>query len=343
MTEQDLAALGIWRIPVPIPFVQAGGPVNVYLLEEEDGGLCLFDSGLGSEPARAALDEGLRRLGRRHEEVRRIVVSHGHVDHYGNAQNVVERAGGAVPVYAHAADIGKIAESGPRWRDRMAHYGAFFVRLGVPPEVLAALAEESGRGQRLARRVREVRAVGEGERLRLRRFEGELLHMPGHTPGLLCLWIPEHRIFLADDHLLEKVSPNPVIELGPDGEDGFFRPLASYLASVARLRALDVELVLPGHGPPFGDHRRVIDRLVAFYATRQARILELLAEGPRSAWEVTAALFPRARPGDAFLAVSEAVANLEVLEDGGQVTREEDRGVARFRLRGGAPRANLAS
>ena len=321
MTEERLAELGIWRIPVPVPFVQAGGPVNVYLLEEEDGGLCLFDAGLGSPEAAAALEEGFRRLGRRFEEVRRIVVSHGHVDHYGNAQAVVERAGGAVPVFAHAADIDKLAASGPPWRERMAHYGALFVRLGVPDEVLAVLAEEGGRGQKLARRVHEVRAIGEGARLRLRHFEGELLHMPGHTPGLLCLWIPEHRVFLADDHLLEKISPNPIIELGPDGEEGFFQPLVAYLRSVVRLRDLDVETVLPGHGPPFGGHRQVIDDLLSFYGKRQARILDLLAGGPRTAYQIVAELFPRSRPGDTFLTLSEVLANLEVMEARGQLRR----------------------
>lgn len=331
MTEQRLAELGIWRIPVPIPFPQAGGPVNVYLLEEEDGGLCLFDAGLGSPEAQAALEAGFARLGRSFEEIRRIVVSHGHVDHYGNAQTLVERAGGAVPVLAHAADLGKIAASGPRWRDRAPAYGAHLLRLGVPGEALARLASEVGGGYDLARRVKEVRAVAPGERLRFLRFEAELLHMPGHTPGLLCLWDEEHRIFLADDHLLERVSPNPIIELGPGGEEGFFRPLVAYLESVARLRALPVELVLPGHGPPFGDHAAVIDRLVGFYAQRQERILALLADGPRTGWEVTAALFPRARPGDLFLAVSEAVANLEVLEARGAVAREEEAGGVRFR------------
>lgn len=330
MTEKDLHALGIWRIPVPVPFPQAGGPVNVYLLEEEDGGLCLFDTGLGSPEAQGALENGFRRLGRRFDEVRRIVVSHGHVDHYGNAQSIAERAGGA-PVFAHAADIGKIAASGQRWRDRMPQYGAHLLKLGVPPEVLAVLAT-IGESHLLARRVREVRALGEGERLRFRHFEADVLHMPGHTPGLLCLWDPAHGVLLADDHLLEKVSPNPLIELGPEGEEGFFRPLVAYLASIARVRELPVDLVLPGHGPPFDRHREVIDALLGFYGKRRERIREMLADGARTAWEVTEGLFPRARPGDAFLAVSESIANLEVMEAEGEVVREQAGGAYRFRL-----------
>lgn len=331
MTERDLKGLGIRRIPVPVPFPQAGGPVNVYLIEEADGGLCLFDTGLASPEARAALEEGFRRLGRHFGEVRRIVVSHGHLDHYGNAQTIAERAGGAVPVFAGAADIDKIAESGTRWRERLPQYGAHLLRLGVPAEVLAALAT-IGEGHRMARRIREVRALGPGERLRFRRFEAEVLHMPGHTPGLLCLWDRSHRVLLAADHLLEKVSPNPVIELGPGGEDGFFRPLLAYLASIARVRELPVDLVLPGHGPPFGRHREVIDALLAFYRRRQERIREMLAEAPRTGWEVARELFPDAGTGDAFLTVSEAIANLEVMEARGEVLREQDGGAYRFRL-----------
>lgn len=332
MTEAELEALGIWRIPVPVPFVQAGGPVNVYLIEEEDGGVCLFDTGLGSPEAQAALEAGFRRLGRRFEEVRRIVVSHGHVDHYGNAQTIVERTGGAVPVFAHAADIDKMSSAGVRWRDRMHAYGAFLVRLGVPPETLATFAAEGARGQDLARRIHQPRAIDQGARLRFLRFEAEVLHMPGHTRGLVCLWDAEHGVFFAADHLLEKVSPNPIIELGPEGAEGFFLPLVAYLASVTRLRELPVRCVLPGHGPPFGDHVAVIDALTGFYGKRQARIHEMLAAGPRTAYEITQALFPRTRPGDLFLTISEAIANLEVMEGRGEVQRDAEARPYAFRL-----------
>jgi glyoxylase-like metal-dependent hydrolase (beta-lactamase superfamily II) len=98
MTEAELATLGVHRIAVPVPFPQAGGPVNVYVLEQPDGALTLFDSGLGSAEAQAALEAGFARLGRRFDEVARIVISHGHVDHYGAARFVQERHGGAVPI-----------------------------------------------------------------------------------------------------------------------------------------------------------------------------------------------------------------------------------------------------
>jgi glyoxylase-like metal-dependent hydrolase (beta-lactamase superfamily II) len=331
LTEADLGRLGVFRIPVPVPFPQAGGPVNVYLLEEADGGLLMWDSGLGSPEAEAALEDGFRRLGRRFDEVRRILVSHGHVDHYGAARFVQERHGGRVPVRAHPADVPKIAESGWRWRDRAPLYAAHLAKLGTPPEALERIAREGERSSRLARRVPEVLPLEEGETVETRHLSLRVLHMPGHTPGLLCLHAPERRLLLSGDHLLEKVSPNPLIELGPNGEEGWFRPLVAYLESLARTHALDVDLVLPGHGPPFAGHRRVIDALVAFYARRQGRIRELLDQGPRTAYEVSRALFPSAKSGDAFLTVSETIANLEAMEVRGDARRELVDGAWRFR------------
>ena len=332
MTEAELHDLGIHRIPIPIPFPQAGGSVNAYLVEEANGGVLMFDAGLGTPEAEAALEEGFARSGWRFEEVTRIVLSHGHVDHYGAAQTVIERAGKPVPVLAHPADIAKVAESGWRWRDRMPLYATYLAKLGVPAELVSAIGKELGGGFTMARRLAEVTALQAGEMLHVKHAALEVHHMPGHTPGLLCLYDRRHRIFFSGDHLLEKVSPNPIMELGPKGEEGRVKPLLAYVESVGKLHDLEVDLVLPGHGPPFGHHRRVIDGLLRFYGKRQGKIREALQKEPLTGYQVTQALFPWARAGDLFLVISETVANLEVLEARGEVSREWDAGVYRFGL-----------
>jgi glyoxylase-like metal-dependent hydrolase (beta-lactamase superfamily II) len=330
--EAELAGLGIHRISMPIPFLEAGGPVNAYAIEDRDGGLFLFDSGLGAPEAQAAMAVGLERIGRSPADISRIVVSHGHIDHYGGAMTLIERAGHAVPVHAHPRDIPKMAEGFPRFSEQVPAYAAFFQKLGVPPEILVQAWRQVSEGFTKARRIPRVEPLDLSEPLRMKHVTLEPLHMPGHTPGLLCLYDREHRLVLSDDHLLEHVSPNPLIELGPDGEEGW-RPLVAYLISIGRLRDLDVDLVLPGHATPFGDHRSVIDRLLGFYGKRQQRIREELATGPLTGWEVTVRLFPRVPPSALFLTVSEALANLEVLEERGEARRELVDGVYRFLLR----------
>jgi glyoxylase-like metal-dependent hydrolase (beta-lactamase superfamily II) len=330
--EADLADLGIHRISVPIPFLEAGGPVNAYAIEDREGGLCLFDAGLGSPQAAAAMTAGLARIGRSPRDITRIVVSHGHIDHYGGAAALLEEAGHEVPVHAHPRDIHKMAEGHPRWIDEVPTYAAFFGRLGVPAEVMVEAWRQVKDGFTKARRIPRVEPLDLAEPLRMKHVTLEPMHMPGHTPGLLCLYDRENRLFLSDDHLLEHVSPNPLIELGPDGEEGW-RPLVAYLESVGRLHSLEVDLILPGHATTFGDHRRVIDRLLGFYGKRQQRIRDDLVAGPLTGWEVTTRLFPRAPAAAMFLTVSEALANLEVLEERGEVARELEDGVHRFRLR----------
>ena len=331
MTEADLAALGIHRIAVPIPFVAAGGPVNVYAIEAPDGSLILFDAGLGTPEAEGALSAGLAAIGRRLEDVSRVVVSHGHVDHYGAARWVQEAGGAragaaaaAVTVSIHPSDAGKVSEAGPRFRELVPAFDAHFAKLGVPGEVRAAMHKAGEASYGVARRLPAVLPLAEGDVVEGRHARFTVHHFPGHTPGLCALHEPAHRLLIAADHLLERISPNPLIELGPDGRDGFFRPLVAYLASIARTRALDLDLVLPGHGPPFGNHRAVIDGLTGFYEKRQARLLGELADGPKTGWELCSALFPRARGPETFLTMSETVANLEVLEAGGQVRRVEE-------------------
>jgi glyoxylase-like metal-dependent hydrolase (beta-lactamase superfamily II) len=334
LTEQELAGLGVHRLPLPIPFLAAGGPVNVYVIEADGGGLVLFDAGLGSDPSEAALQAGFDRLGFRFEEVRRIVVSHGHVDHYGAARWVQERwkkggHGGELPVFAHPRDLPKIDEQGPRLRDQQAHYAGHFLRLGVTLDVLQALAASGDGAQRLARRVPGVQPIEAGAVVEGRALRFEVIEMPGHTPGLICLWAPDHGVLIPADHLLEKVSPNPIIELDAEGRQ-VHRPLSVYLESLARTRTLEISLVMPGHGPGFSGHRAVIDSLLGFYLKRQEKLLGLLAERPRTGWELCQAIFPRASATDAFLTMSETVANLEVLEDRGAVVRVEEAGAWLF-------------
>ena len=330
--EADLAALGIHRISMPIPFLEAGGPVNGYAIEDRDGGLLLFDCGLGSPQSAAAMAEGLARIGRSPRDISRIVVSHGHIDHYGGAAGLLEQVGREIPVHAHPRDIPKMSEGFSGFREQVPAYATFFQRLGVPVEVMGDAWRQVSDGFTKARRIPKVEPLDLSEPLRMRHATFEPMHMPGHTPGLLCLYDRDHRLFLSDDHLLEHVSPNPLIELGPDGQEGW-RPLVAYVESVTRLHALDVDTILPGHATPFGDHRAVIDRLLAFYGKRQQKIREELWNGPLTGWEVTTRLFPLA-PGRAmFLTVSETLANLEVLEERGEVVRIDDGDLLRFRLR----------
>ena len=319
MSPTLLDQLGVRRIPVPVPFAEAGGPANVYVIEEDGGGLSLFDAGIGTREGRDALLAGFRAIGRSVGEVRRIFVSHGHIDHYGYARAAQEESG--APVYAHVRDHDKLTGR-DRTAQRLALYADYLSRLGAPLEILAHVRLHWQDAARMARPIEHVEPLAEGTRLRFARFSAEVLHLPGHTPGLVCLWVAEHGVLFSDDHLLERVSPNPLLDLEGQREPTH-RALVEYVRSARRARDLPAQLVAPGHGEPFTGHVELIDRLLAFYDKRQARILELLGDGPLTAAQLAPRVFPRAQPTQLYLILSEVVGNLEVLEQRGSVHREE--------------------
>jgi glyoxylase-like metal-dependent hydrolase (beta-lactamase superfamily II) len=338
MNDLDRAAakLGIHRIPVPVPFLHAGGPANAYLVEEEGGGLLMFDTGLAAGEGTAALDAGFQRLGFEYGRVSRIVVSHGHVDHFGGARHVQERAGRELPVLAHPVDAPKLTAGGWVFRDHADAYAAHLVRLGAPAETMAAVMAESAPAFEIAQAVARTEPLADGQVLRGRDVTLRVLHAPGHTPGLVVLHDAEHRLLLSNDHLLERISPNPLIDLGPEDRPGWFRPLVAYERSIRAVRDLEIDAVLPGHGPPFAGHRRVIDSLLGFQGRRQARLRALVGERPRTPWELSRVLFPHAGATELFLTLSETIANLEALEARGEVVRDGDGEPWRYRAARGA-------
>ena len=93
LDDGALTALGIHRLEIPVPFVEAGGPANVYVIEDADGRYTLFDTGIGTPDGITALrgQAAERKLDLR--KLSRIVVSHGHLDHFGNAQMLSEESG----------------------------------------------------------------------------------------------------------------------------------------------------------------------------------------------------------------------------------------------------------
>ncbi len=322
LDDGALTALGIHRLEIPVPFVEAGGPANVYVIEDADGRYTLFDTGIGTPDGITALRGQAAERGLDLRKLSRIVVSHGHLDHFGNAQMLSEESGARV--FIHDADVEKIAGDA-RFAALLEKHRGYFVRLGVPAETLDLMQAAADLQSNQIRYVERSRlgALNEGEVLQFKHFEVVVKHLPGHTPGLVCLYAEQQRVFFADDHVLARVSPNPLLDLSQGEGATKFRALARYLEGAKWVRDLELDAVLPGHGPAFRGHRELLDGLFAFYGVRQEKLMARLAQSPASVFELLPTLFPRRDPGRLVLMLSEVLANVEVLEDLGRVTALE--------------------
>jgi glyoxylase-like metal-dependent hydrolase (beta-lactamase superfamily II) len=159
----------------------------------------------------------------------------------------------------------------------------------------------------------------------------EVSYRPGHSPTDTIFRDPERRMLLAADHLLKHISSNPLISRLP-GQTERPQSLVIYLESLRKTREMDVDLVLPGHGEAFGDHRDLIDQRFALHRRRAEKLYGLVGERPRSAYELAQAMWGNVAVTQAYLTLSEVLGHMDILLNEGRVRELEDDGVVHFEV-----------
>jgi len=145
------------------------------------------------------------------------------------------------------------------------------------------------------------------------------MHTPGHTPGSCSFLREADRTVIAGDCVLKRITPNPVLSPDPLDPSRRFPSLAEYLVSLARLRACAPTLVYGGHGDVIRDYEELFHRYFRAFQERQSQVIGLVKKAGVTAWEVGQAMFPGADDVHRFLAVSEAVAHLDLAHSEGKI------------------------
>src|SRR5439155_21986974 len=120
--------------------------------------------------------------------------------------------------------------------------------------------------------------VADGDRLGFDGFELEVLHLPGHTAGHICLYHRSSGVLFSGDTLLLDISPNPLIQPDPMDPTERRRSLVEQLGSLDRPSELPPSKVYPGHGEPIEDPRAVIEEMRAHHRRRTATLAAMLDE-----------------------------------------------------------------
>jgi glyoxylase-like metal-dependent hydrolase (beta-lactamase superfamily II) len=323
------AEAGIHLLRIPTPF--AVGRVNTYLIEDDP--LTLVDSGPNSGRALDELQHQLAEHGRSIDDIELVVLTHQHIDHLGLVDIIVGHSG------AEVAAIDKLAGFAERFREDSARDDEFasgvMIRNGIPEDIVGALRTVSSAFRAWGARAKVTRPLHDGETLELRDRKLAVLHRPGHSPSDTIFWDADRKILIAADHLIKHISSNPLIARPLDEEgdaDPARRPqaLVTYIESLRRTRELPAEIVLSGHGEPITDHVALIDERFEFHARRADRIYELIAERPRTGYDLAQALFGDIAVTQAYLTLSEVLGHVDLLLNAGRVHEEERDGVAWF-------------
>jgi glyoxylase-like metal-dependent hydrolase (beta-lactamase superfamily II) len=321
------AEAGIHCLAIPTPF--AVGRVNTYLIEDEP--LTLVDSGPNSAKALDELERQLAARGHALEDLELLIVSHQHIDHLGLLDVLARRSGAEVAaldlLVPYVEGFPERAELDDEFAERL------MLRHGIPPDVVHALRSVSRAFRAWGSSAPVGRVLRDGEDIELGARSLRVLHRPGHSPTDTVFWDADRRILLSADHLLKHISSNPLVSRAPDADaDPDRRPhaLITYLESLRATREMPARLVLTGHGEPVTDHVALIDERLRMHERRAARIHRLVAERPRTAYEVAQALWGNVAVTQAYLTLSEVLGHVDLLARDGRVAETADGDVVRL-------------
>ena len=324
----EARAAGIQRLQIPTPF--AVGPVNCYLIDDRP--LTLVDTGPNSGTALDELQRQLVEAGRSIEEIELIVITHQHIDHLGLVEIIVSHSGADVAAIDVVVPFMERYDADAERDDEFAD--ALMRRYGIPDEVVDALRSVSASFRGWGAAARVTRPLADGELLELGDRRLETQHRPGHSPSDTLYWDAGREILICGDHLIAHISSNPLLARPLDDSDK--RPLAlvTYLRSLARTRELPARIVLPGHGDPITDHVSLIDERFRFHRRRAEKLGALIAERPRTAYELAQELWGNVAVTQAFLTLSEVVGHVDLLIGAGLVREVADGELVRFEATG---------
>jgi glyoxylase-like metal-dependent hydrolase (beta-lactamase superfamily II) len=317
---------GLWSIPVPIP----NNPLRyvlVYALEL-DSGVAIVDAGWNTDDAFAALTSGLEEAGGSLSDVRAILVTHIHPDHYGLAGRVREESGAWIGL--HPDDAAMLQARYIDTDELLAHMRVLLEEAGVPPLKLPDLNLASMMIRSQVTMAEPDVLFEDGRTVDVPGWDLRTVWTPGHSPGHVCFYSGTHQLLLSGDHVLPRITPN----IGVHTQQ-FPNPLGNYLESLLKVQNLDVEEVLPAHEYRFADLKSRLDQIIVHHADRLAEIERHLGEQPGlTAWELSRRLH-WSRPWEEIAdymqraAVGETLAHIVLLENHRRVRRQGSR-PARF-------------
>jgi glyoxylase-like metal-dependent hydrolase (beta-lactamase superfamily II) len=332
MTYQEVAD-GVFRLILPLG-IHGMPSVNGYLIADP-GGDTLVDCGIAvrspgtdvaDDDGTSALEAALLGCGSGLGNLKRLVITHAHIDHFGVAGEVVRRTGADLWMHAETdRDLAKYLDPSAAVDRRalmLADHGLAGDELGKASEGLThwmPVMPSVGRPSRL---------VTGGETFSASGRQWTVVPTPGHSPGHICLWSENEGLLCSGDHLLRDISPPVTFERGFERD-----PMGSFLDSLALVQRLSPALVLPGHGETFHDGA---GRAAVIEGKKRRRLskLRLLLDGPpKTVADITEELFgPQPNGSRMHMAMAEVLAYLAYFEVRGEAQRRRDRaGIYRWR------------
>ncbi|MCE4626775.1 MAG: MBL fold metallo-hydrolase [Desulfurococcales archaeon] len=318
------------RIPLWLP-IRSLGSINVYVFEEDDG-ITLIDAGMLSGRSILDLVWGLKNLGYTLCNIKRVILTHFHVDHSSLASILVPCG---TEIIMSKQDASVITEEVRNFIEAATN---LFKNHGVPDHEIEAMLKNHPalRLEYAYSRLKEatISTVEDGDNIQVGVKELEVVLTPGHTPGSMVLLDREENAIYSGDTILPGITPHITLH------DPHSDPLGDYLNSLKKIIKLSPSKAYPGHRNPIDDPVKRAKELLKHHDERLNEIVDIIKRaGQITAYEIAKKVRWRTRyndwseypPQEKFFAMGETLAHLRRLEVEGRVEKFEANGLVYWR------------
>jgi glyoxylase-like metal-dependent hydrolase (beta-lactamase superfamily II) len=246
------------------------------------------------------------------EDIRRILITHGHIDHHGGLNYVRDLTGAQVGIHALDRRILTAYEERVVVATRNLH--VYLERAGVSERTIHNLLDMYGFAKRVLRSEKVDFLLDENTELDGMRF----FHVPGHCPGQVCIQIDD--VMLTADHVLSRITPHQAPE-----SITHYTGLGHYLESLDKIKKVTgIRLAMGGHEDPIHDLYTRIDAIKADHEAKLDRVCDVIRGGGSALCisDISKAMYPDMSGYHVLLALEEVGAHVEYLYERGALAVE---------------------
>jgi glyoxylase-like metal-dependent hydrolase (beta-lactamase superfamily II) len=319
---------GIYLMPLTLSGFTPDA-VNMYIIQTPEG-LVSIDTGWDLPPAIASMEKQLSEIGAALSDIKKVLVTHAHIDHIGIIPRLKAAYGTQFYLPANEVDLIKIRFT--EVDNFLPMTDSFLKSHGVPAEELIPPEMQLPVPANLSSTKPDV-LLYSGDEIKVGDYNLRVIGVPGHTPGHIAYYEPVKKFIFSGDMLLPDIATNAAFHV-----QLMDNPLKMYLDSLLTLKALDIDLVLPGHEYVFSKPRRRIEELIRKETQKTELVRRAFDDGRgKTAYEVSRFLAKSSRTGlskwhkmlgwERRFAVLQSIAHLKALQHAGELRLEQRGGI----------------
>lgn len=302
------------RIPIPTPY-----PIgDIYCYVIRDDPITVIDTGVNLPQTEEIWRTKLKELGLSFKDIKRIVITHGHSDHYGFAKRMSQLS--EAPIFVHPGDWKKV-------KDRKGYYQSMFPymgRYGVPPHYLDTFLKVLIWERNFCEDIKEgLVPLKDQDILEFEHLSLKVIHTPGHSLGHVILMHETEA--LSGDFIFSTITPIPTLEFDERGNRK--KTVLMYENAIKRVKQEGLKLFLPSHLEECGDFEEALKAMGERRKKKEERILTFLKKAKRATpFEIMKELYPEHKNAEVYMLLSDVMGRLDLLEQREIVKWEEEGG-----------------